>query len=69
MFRHSDFFQMAGFTFATSLLSADRNHAVLNPAALLFKMYRDHFGTIPVDVAEIRLNLNQSILPEARSRK
>ncbi len=50
MFRHSDLFQMAGFTFATSLISANRTDAVLNPAGLLFKMYRDHFGTLPVDV-------------------
>ncbi len=50
MFRHSDLYQMAGFTFATSLVSANRTEAVLNPAGLLFKMYRDHFGTIPVEV-------------------
>ena len=41
---------MAGFTFATSLMSADRTDAVLNPAGLLFKLYRDHFGTLPVEV-------------------
>ncbi|MGA2482901.1 MAG: alpha-N-arabinofuranosidase [Candidatus Acidiferrales bacterium] len=51
MFRHSDLYQMAGFTFATSLLSANRTEAVLNPAGLLFKLYRDHFGTIPVEVS------------------
>jgi alpha-N-arabinofuranosidase len=50
MFRHSDLYQMAGFTFATSLLSANRTEAVLNPAGLLFKLYRDHFGTVPVEV-------------------
>jgi alpha-N-arabinofuranosidase len=50
MFRHSDLYQMAGFTFATSLLSANRTEAVLNPAGLMFKLYRDHFGTIPVEV-------------------
>jgi alpha-N-arabinofuranosidase len=50
MFRHSDLFRMAGFTFATSLISADRTDAVLNPAGLLFKLYRDHFGTLPVEV-------------------
>ncbi len=42
---------MAGFTFATALLSASRTDAVLNPAGLMFKMYRDHFGTIPVEVS------------------
>ena len=51
MFRRSDLYQMAAFTFATSLLSASRTAAVLNPAGLLFKLYRDHFGTIPVSVA------------------
>jgi alpha-N-arabinofuranosidase len=51
MFRHSDLYQMACFTFATSLLSANRTEAVLNPAGLLFRLYRDHFGTIPVEVS------------------
>jgi alpha-N-arabinofuranosidase len=51
MFRFSRLYQMANFTFATSLLSASRDQAVLNPAGLLFKLYRDHFGTIPVTVA------------------
>jgi alpha-N-arabinofuranosidase len=51
MFRHSGLYQMACFTFATSLLSANRTEAVLNPAGLLFKLYRDHFGTIPVEVS------------------
>ena len=50
IFRHSDLYQMAGFTFATSLISANRTEAVLNPAGLMFKMYHDHFGTIPVAV-------------------
>ncbi|MGA2059492.1 MAG: hypothetical protein ABSG67_03340 [Thermoguttaceae bacterium] len=50
MFRHSDIFQMAAFTFATSCLSANRSEAVLNPVGLIFKLYRDHFGTLPVEV-------------------
>jgi alpha-N-arabinofuranosidase len=50
MFRHSDIYQMAAFTFGTSLVSANRTSAVLNPMGLLFKLYRDHFGTIPVAV-------------------
>ena len=50
MFRASQLYQMANFTFATSLLSANRTAAVLNPAGVLFKLYRDHFGTIPVAV-------------------
>ncbi len=50
-FRHTDVFQMTAFTFATSCLSADRTTAVLNPVGLVFKMYRDHFGTLPVEVS------------------
>jgi len=51
MFRHSDLFQMAAFTFATAMYSADRSEAVLTPTGKLFKLYRDHFGVIPVEVA------------------
>jgi alpha-N-arabinofuranosidase len=50
MFRHPRLYQMANFTFATSLLSASRTAAVLDPAGLLFKLYRDQYGTIPVTV-------------------
>jgi alpha-N-arabinofuranosidase len=51
MFRHSDLYQLGGFTFATSMISASRTDAVLNPTGLLFKMYREHFGAIPVEVS------------------
>jgi alpha-N-arabinofuranosidase len=51
MFRHSDLYQLGGFTFATSMISASRSDAVLNPTGLLFKMYREHFGAIPVEVS------------------
>ena len=51
MFRHSDIFQMGAFTFATAMMSQTRTEAVLNPTGMLFKMYRDHFGTIPVEVS------------------
>jgi alpha-N-arabinofuranosidase len=51
MFRHSDLYQLGAFTFATAMMSATRTEAVLNPTGLLFKMYREHFGTIPVDVS------------------
>lgn len=50
MFRHSDVFQMGAFTFATAMMSENRTEATLNPTGMLFKMYRDHFGTIPVEV-------------------
>src|ERR1019366_300101 len=51
MFRHSDLYQLGAFTFATAMISEDRTDAVLNPTGLLFKMYREHFGTIPVRVS------------------
>jgi alpha-N-arabinofuranosidase len=51
MFRHSDLFQLGAFTFATAMMSQTRTEAELNPTGLLFKMYRDHFGTIPVEVS------------------
>ncbi len=50
MFRHSDVFKIAALTFATATISSNRTEAVLNPTGLLFKMYRDHFGEIPVEV-------------------
>ena len=50
MFRHSDIFQLGAFTFATAMMSSNRTEAILNPTGMLFKMYRDHFGVIPVAV-------------------
>jgi alpha-N-arabinofuranosidase len=50
MFRHSDLFQMAAYTFATSLLTCGGATNSLNSNALVFKIYRDHFGSIPVAV-------------------
>jgi alpha-N-arabinofuranosidase len=50
MFRHSDIFQMGALTFATATISSNRTEAILSPTGMLFKMYRDHFGTIPVEV-------------------
>jgi alpha-N-arabinofuranosidase len=51
MFRHSDIFQMAAYTFATSLLARDGTNVSLNANGLVFKLYRDHFGSIPVEVS------------------
>jgi alpha-N-arabinofuranosidase len=51
MFRHSDVFQMAAFTFATSLLDRSGPVFSLNANGLVFKIYRDHFGVIPIDVS------------------
>ncbi|MGP8198978.1 MAG: alpha-N-arabinofuranosidase [Limisphaerales bacterium] len=51
MFRHSDIFQMAAYTFGTSLLARNGTNVSLNANGLVFKIYRDHFGTIPVEVS------------------
>jgi len=51
MFRHSDLFQLGSLTFVTGTYSAARGEAVLNPVGMLFKFYRDYYGTIPVDVS------------------
>ena len=51
MFRHSDIMQMAAYTFATSLLNQEGATKSLNSNAQVFKIYRDHFGTMPVDVS------------------
>jgi alpha-N-arabinofuranosidase len=51
MFRHPDVFQMAAYTFATSLLARDGTNVTLNANGLVFKIYRDHFGSVPVEVS------------------
>jgi len=51
MFRHPDIFQMAAYTFATSLLARDGTNVSLNANGLVFKLYRDHFGSLPVEVS------------------
>ena len=51
MFRHSDLYQLATLTFITATYSASGGQAVLNPTGMLFKFYRDRFGTIPVAVS------------------
>jgi alpha-N-arabinofuranosidase len=51
MFRHPDIFQMAAYTFGTSLLARTETNVTLNANGLVFKIYRDHFGSIPVDVS------------------
>jgi alpha-N-arabinofuranosidase len=50
LFRHTDIYQMAAHTFAFSLLTRDTAKPELTANGLVFKIYRDHFGTIPVAV-------------------
>ena len=51
MFRHTDFMKMAAYTMAVSTLDIGTTGAVYNSRGLLYKMYRDHFGTLPVSVS------------------
>ena len=50
MFRHTDLIRMAGHTMATSSIEYNATDAALNTTGLLFQLYRDHFGTVPVEV-------------------
>ncbi|RZJ68669.1 MAG: alpha-N-arabinofuranosidase [Flavobacterium sp.] len=51
LFRHTDLFKMAGFTFATSTLSFTDTAADYNSTGLLFKLYGDQFGKTPIFVS------------------
>ena len=50
MFRHSDLIKMAGHTMGTASIDFNATEAALNTTGLLFKIYRDHFGSVPVAV-------------------
>ncbi|MGE5488159.1 MAG: alpha-N-arabinofuranosidase [bacterium] len=51
MFRHSGLIIMAGHTMGTGAIDFNETEAALNTTGLLFKLYRDHFGTVPVEVS------------------
>jgi alpha-N-arabinofuranosidase len=51
MFRHTDFLKMGAYTMAVSTLSINSTGSVYNSRGLLYKMYRDHFGILPVAVS------------------
>ncbi len=50
MFRNSGYFLMGGYTSLNSPLSFDKVAANVSPLGLVFKLYRRHFGTIPVAI-------------------
>jgi alpha-L-arabinofuranosidase len=50
MFRHTDFIKMAAFTFATSALDYNATDATFNTTGLMFRLYRKHYGTLPIEV-------------------
>lgn len=51
LFRHTDLFKMAGFTFGTSCLSFDDISADYNTTGLMFRLYESQFGRIPLKVS------------------
>jgi alpha-L-arabinofuranosidase len=50
IFRHSSLITMSGYTAASSCLCYNRTDATYSTIGLTFKLYRQHFGTLPVDV-------------------
>lgn len=50
MFRHTDLIKMAAHTMGMSSIDYTATEAALNTTGLLFKFYRDHFGSVPVAV-------------------
>jgi alpha-N-arabinofuranosidase len=50
MFRHTDLIKMAGHTMGTSSIDYNDTESALNTTGLFFKLYRDHFGSVPVEV-------------------
>jgi len=50
MFRHTHFITMGAFTFATSTLDFNATDAIYNTTGLMFKLYREHYGTLPIEV-------------------
>jgi alpha-L-arabinofuranosidase len=48
MFRHTDFMKMAAYTMAISTLDISPTGSVYNARGVLYKLYREHFGTLPV---------------------
>jgi Alpha-L-arabinofuranosidase C-terminal domain len=50
VFRHTDFLKMAAYTMALSWIDYNRTDAAYSATGLLFKLYREHFGTAPVEV-------------------
>lgn len=51
LFRHTDLFKMAGFTFGTSTLSFTDTKADYNSTGLMFRLFAENFGYTPVEVS------------------
>ena len=51
MFRHTDFIKMSAFTMGVSTINFNSTDASFNTTGLMFKLYGDHFGTLPLEVS------------------
>jgi alpha-N-arabinofuranosidase len=51
MLRYTDFLKMSAFTMGVSTLDYNSTEAVYNTTGLLFRMYGDHLGSIPVSLS------------------
>ena len=51
MFRHTHFIKMSAFTMGVSTINFNATESSFNTTGLMFKLYRDHFGTVPVEVS------------------
>jgi alpha-L-arabinofuranosidase len=51
MFRHTEFIKMSAFTMGVSTINFNATESSFNTTGLMFKLYRDHFGTVPVEVS------------------
>jgi alpha-N-arabinofuranosidase len=49
LFRNSEWFSMAAFTHLSGLVSG-RTETTILPIGRMFQLYRNHFGTIPVEI-------------------
>jgi alpha-L-arabinofuranosidase len=50
MFRHTNFINMSAFTMGVSTINFNATEAGFNTTGLMFKLYRDHFGTVPLEI-------------------
>jgi alpha-N-arabinofuranosidase len=50
MFRYSDLISMSGYTGMVSCISHNAHETTFSPLGLVYLMYKEHYGVIPVDV-------------------
>lgn len=50
MFRHTELYKMAGFTFGTSCLSFTDTSVDYNTTGMMFKLYKSQMGNLPINI-------------------